>query len=204
MGIAIISNTGNIRDTNSMAIPAPMQVIIIFKASLGLFMANRSRADLVKQLQEIEIVHAKEKVDMGPFLGVFAHRVITKDRDYTRHTLPRVKHWLFVKYLFQGMQKRQAYLKAGYKKPKTRFDQHVRILMNSKSVQRLINIVISDYARKRELSAQKLLDQAIELYDRCDTVREQLDVLKFINDLLPKGHANHCNLIECPLRKRKQ
>lgn len=186
-----------------MQSPANMHPNIILIASLSFGMAGKDR---VAELKEIGISLAKEKINITPYLSAFDSTYEAKGRGMvTRRRLPNNKQWLYVKYLFEGFPKKECYLKAGYKMPRQpRYLQTLTdIIHTKKAVQILISLVISEYTRKREVSSQALLDKALGLYDRCDTVREQLDVLKFINSLLPKGYTARCNRADCPLKRKK-
>ena len=167
---------------------------------------NEGQKKQVAYLKALGLVLAKEKVNITPYLQLFSDDIPSisgQRRPYTRYRFPNQRQWLFVKYLFEGMDKRDAYFKAGYMTVQRSVEQRVKTLLRSKSVQTLINLVISDYALKRKISAQKLLDEALTLYDRCDTVKEQLEVLKFIKDLLPKGFAS-CTLGTCPMKRKRK
>ena len=189
-----------------MHIATNMHIPIIFKASLNFVMAVGK--DRLAELKEIGISLAKEKINITPYLSAFdstfEHKGVKKGF-VTRRRLPNTKQWLYVKYLFEGYPKLDCYRKAGYKMPKqsNRRQAMAELIHTTKTVQILISLVISEYTRKREVSSQALLDQALGLYDRCDTVREQLDVLKFINSLLPKGYTARCNRADCPLKRRR-
>jgi len=149
---------------------------------------------------------AREK--FKPLESLFIDKIHYKDgRTALRRFYPQQTQWLYVKYLFAGYTRLESYKKAGYKNKGKSTAQDVFLINavhNSKTVQVLINAVIGDYLKRRKVSAQKILDEALKVYDRCETVREQLDTLKFINNLLPKGYARQCKLSNCPLRKWKK
>jgi len=205
MGIVMIRNTGIIMAAKLMHNAASKHIPIIFKASLSFVMAVTR--DRVAELKEIGISLAKEKINITPYLSAFDQKYENKNSKsgiVTRRRLPTQKQWLYVKYLFEGFPRMECYRKAGYKMPKQRYLRTMTdIIHNHRVVQILISLVISEYTRKREVSSQALLDKALGLYDRCDTVREQLDVLKFINSLLPKGYTARCHRVDCPLKKKK-
>lgn len=142
-----------------------------------------------------------------PLKNLFKQEMNYKDgRTATRIVYPTQKQWLYVKYLFAGVPQRKAFIKAGYtpRKMTSELDFAVLEVHNNKTVQILINAIIGNYLKRCKVSAQGLVDEALKVYDRCDTVHEQLATLKFINTLLPKGYASRCNLSNCPLRRQKK
>jgi len=113
---------------------------------------------------------------------------------------PSQKQWLFVKYVMDGYTQEEAARKAGYLLVAYGRKRQLRSISDAKGVQFLFELILTDYLRKREISASALLDKALGLYDRCETVQEQLQVLKFIKDLMPKK-AFQCPESKCPYQK---
>ena len=158
--------------------------------------------------KEGDVYLAKEK--FKPLKNLFQEEIFLKRTNTvtTRIRYPTQKQWLYVKYLFEGYPQRAAYKKAGYKMDTVRgncaLDRRIYYLHQKRSIQVLINAVLSNYLKRRQISAQHLVDETLKTYDRCETVKDQLATLKFLKTLLPKGYAGQCNLANCPIRKQKK
>lgn len=154
--------------------------------------------------KEIEpLVLAKEKTDVSKYRTLFQDEYTKKDgAKGTRSYFPTEKQLLYVRYIFEGKSKREACKLAGYsKRSRWSIDKWISQIECSFAVTRLMSLVIGNYFHNRELSAKVLLDKALKVYDRCDTVHEQLATLKFIKSLMPKDF-NTCNSDTCPFKKK--
>ena len=113
---------------------------------------------------------------------------------------PTERQWLYVKYVMDGYTQYEAAKKAGHNLKPYLIKKQLREITQARGVQLLFELILTDYLRKREVSAAALLDKALVLYDRCETVQEQLQVLKFIKDMMPKK-AFSCPESKCPYQK---
>jgi len=124
----------------------------------------------------------------GKRLAINKYRMEFERASGTIH-LPTPRQFRFVKALFEGLGMIAAYHKAGYKhsgKPSNNWLQ-AKLVLNSDGVQILIGIVLKDYIHAQELSVSSLINKAFQTYDKAETAKEQLEVLKFIARLA--GHV---------------
>ena len=141
--------------------------------------------------------------NLVPWKDIFLRKVPWRDKVRNVVRLPTPKQWDYVRLFLSGKSKRDAYIAAGYTvqmKNRTMLDC-IEAVHNAPAVQKLITLVIQDYLEKRKISSQFVLDKALKLYDRSETVSEQLNILKFIKDLLPSGYV--CKRTDCGMHKPK-
>ena len=194
---------GNISVPNK----ATKQPSVIKKASFSLDM--ETGLDMVTSQQKwahkkrIERLKSQPKIVIGsevakPWARPEVFRV-EYENGTSAYRLPTPKNWNFVKYYLETGSKVTAYKKAGYSHVAYNIDQRADQVLSSRGVQLLLQLVMSDFIEKRKISSQVILNKALEVYDRCETVSEQLNTLKFIKSLIPKGVTN-CQKKDCPLK----
>ena len=180
---------------------ATKQPSVIKKASFGLDILKPHQKKAHKK--RIEKLKSRPKIVIGSEVAKAWDRPEIFRIDYENGTsvyrLPTPRNWAFVKYYLETGNKHTAYKKAGYSSVFYNMDQRVDQVLSSRGVQILLQSVMSDFIEKRKLSSQVLLNKALEMYDRCETVTEQLNTLKFIKSLIPKGVTN-CQKKDCPLK----
>ena len=135
-----------------------------------------------KELTEVDIAIAKEQLKYVD--------LVSKFKSKNGLLMPTPMQFLFVKYCFEGYSQLDAAMKAGYKfsdNPKLHYP-YLACIREKIGVQVLMGMVLESYLDKRKISAAGLINKAHALYDKCETVKEQLEVLKFISVLA--GHTN--------------
>jgi len=178
--------------------------IAINRASFDLDMVTPSQKKWAHKKRINKLKEEQPKMELGsevvrPITKPEVFRTVYGD-GIIRYKFPTPKNWSFVKYYLETGNKRTAYIKAGYTPAHTNMEQRIDQVFSTRNVQILLQLIMGDFIERRKISSQKLLNKALEVYDRCDTVKEQLETLKFINSLIPKG-VTKCHKGDCPLRK---
>ena len=101
---------------------------------------------------------------------------------------PTSKQIRYAELYLAGNDRVDAYHGAGYKDVSKKIPRLARRdiynIHNSKGVQFILNAVVRDTLKEMCITTEALIAHALRAYDNADTIREQIDALRLITDLI--------------------